>query len=382
MLTVSSVYRSSAFRCASFLPAQVACFGAKCCHRNSLNTINRRSTNDGNDIKCSWCPIIKRTCTKDNKSEDGSEHTTKRFPSFSTTEKNNFEGLISKPPLLVYANVITTGAPNTRGIENRTLEVLGQSPDELLEGALSAIGVVTESLSRQNANNNQSELEDLLTHNCHSQLLKSFALNDSNRSSVSTPKEDIFFSWIHSMSIGDAGNIAMNICTLSFPQYGVIIREEMEINKKRKVCREKYETDEGRKEFVRYATGDFIKRKLENPNISHFELIKMYMKQAYKLVQGETEIENRLYHPNDLIKCNDIIISNFLFKRDGNNREKPWLIDAISMRNAKETYLNFEYCRWRGRMLQMIGGRKLRHILMLEMPNFGFVSSLIGMVTV
>ena len=148
-----------------------------------------------------------------NHSED--EQIPQQIPSFSTKSGKrpgtNFDGFHSEPPLSVYTNVITKKVPNYNNLPQNILNKLNQQADVLLQGAHFAIEAVTKGISSQRLDipNNQATddtadaetaLQDCLTADCHYRLRNCYLSMNELRERhflVNTPKEDIFFSWIH-----------------------------------------------------------------------------------------------------------------------------------------------------------------------------------------
>lgn len=294
-----------------------------------------------------------------------------KFPSFSTKAGKrtgtNFEGFVSDPPLSVFSNTILQGVPNNNNIAPKILKNFNQSQNELLTGTSFAIESVTKEISSQrldspddvlnsNDGNDGTILEQCLTSECHYRLrnccLSMHELQNKHHL-VNTPKDDIFFSWIHSLKVDEFGSTLMKVCTLSFPQYSFIVNYRNE----RKAKLAKFHND------------------MKMKNIQHPEEIQKRVNELNaELLQS---IDGRGYKPREYIRSHDIVVSNFLFKC-GPETDDSWLIDDIMMRNSADVYSRLKYQRWKGRMTLCVIGFKFRHIFILDCGYFGMFTAFLG----
>merc|ERR1712131_411146 len=87
--------------------------------------------------------------------------------------------------------------------------------------------------------------------------------------------------------------------------------------------------------------------------------------------QNETEklvkeVKSTLYHPIDHIRGNEIIISNFRFKRERKNNGH-WIIDGITVKKENECLTAREAIRMKTRMmLSLASGYKFVSVLRLD----------------
>ena len=173
------------------------------------------------------------------------------FPSFSTKsgkqQGTNFDGFTANPHTSVYMNTIRKGFPNYDNLPPKILESLNQPANELLDGTSFAIEAVTKAISRErldtthikedNDSDDNGVLEDCLTPGCLYRLRNCYLSMNVLRDRhflVNTSKEDIVFSWIHSLSKDEFGSTNMNVCTLSFPQLGFLKQIRAETREKHK----------------------------------------------------------------------------------------------------------------------------------------------------
>ena len=338
----------------SLLPSLVSSKVWKC-----LKISNKTSSSN-------WKLIIKIP-SRNYGSVDGKDPAMK-FPSFSTKSGHqrgtNFEGFNAEPPLSVYTNTIWKGEPNYDNLPPKFLEKLNQPAYELLDGTSFAIEAITKAISSErldttdNKVNNNSEdngvLDACLTPGCLYRLRNCYlSMNDlrNRHFLVNTTKEDIVFSWIHSLNVDEFGSTLMNVCTLSFPQHGFIKQTRNEAKENHSKL---------------YKDIRNMKTEKEKEELS---------KRIDQLKNNPPEIMG--YSIRQFIKVHDMVVSNFLFKL-GPKSDDSWLVDEIMMRNAAEIYSTIKCLRWKGRMILSILGLSFRKVFMVDILYAGMFSAFIA----
>lgn len=292
-----------------------------------------------------------------------------KLPSFSTKSGKkpgtNFDGFLAEPPLSVYYNTIWNKAPNYDNLPEKILKKLDQSPNELLKGTSLAIEAVTSAISSQrldapeikNSENAETEsvLQDCLTTDCHYRLRNCYLsmpeLQDKHFL-VNIQKDDIVFSWIHSLKVDEFDSILMKVGTISFPQFSFLVKKRNEYKELRK------------------------KLYTEIKNLNHPEdeqKVKDRLEEFKS--KGVPSIDG--YDIREFIKVHDVVVSNFLFKL-GPNTDDSWLMDDIMMRNAAETFSTIKCLRWKGRTVLSLVGLSFQKIFITDMLYFGMVTPLIA----
>ena len=324
----------------------------------------RGSTHHYPIYQTSFVKVLSRSLS--NHSQD--EQMKQQIPSFSTKSGKrpgtNFEGFKPEPPISVYTNIMTKNVPNYNNLPQNILDKLNQQADVLLQGAHFAIEAVTKRISSQRLDipNNQANddtehaettLQDCLTADCHYRLRNCYLSMNELRERhflVNTPKEDIFFSWIHSLDEDEFGSTLMNVATLSFPQYGFFSEKRKEADKKRSALYN------------------------EIRNIKTNEEKEELMKKMNDLMNAPKSDNSE---GRDFLRGHDIVVSNFLFKI-GPNPGDSWLIDEIMMRKASEIYSQVKVLRWKGRMALSLIGFKWKTLFIIDMFYAGMFSATVG----
>ena len=296
------------------------------------------------------------------------EQTPLRIPSFSTKSGKrpgtNFDGFNSEPPLSVYTNIITKNVPNYNNLPQNILDKLNQQADVLLQGAHFAIEAVTKGISSQrldipnqqtteDTSEAETSLQDCLTGDCHYRLRNCYLSMHELRERhflLSTPKEDIFFSWIHSLDVDEFGSTLMNVATMSFPQYGFLSEKRKAAENKRLELYNEIRNMKTNEEKEK------VKKKLDD-------------------LMTLPKIDNS--EDRDFLRGQDIVVSNFLFKI-GPNPGDSWLIDEIMMQKAAEIYSIVKVLRWKGRMALSLIGFKWKTLFILDMFYAGMFSATVG----
>ena len=190
---------------------------------------------------------------------------------------------------------------------------------------------------------NHNKLNDLLTDQCYKRLIdcypKILAAKDQI-DLVNIPKEDVFYAWIEQLQDDSDGTILMKVCTLSFPNYGLMVRK----------VKENYERQKALKEELKQA-----------PNLD---------KETLKKTFGDDD--KLMYNPMNNVKSNEIVVSNFTFKR-GPENEDPWLINDVSLQTGSKSFSKIGEFRWRGRMLLSLRGRSFDKILRFDYASDYFI---------
>merc|ERR1712136_713905 len=145
-------------------------------------------------------------------------------------------------------------------------------------------------------------LKELLSNQCYSNIMSYDPIISKSSSLIRhLSQEDVFFTWINDFTETSDGTLIMNVCLYSFPDYS-----EMERKLKLNVEKKKF--------LARLERDMILKPSVWNQN------------ETEKLVK---EVKSTLYHPIDHIQGNEIIISNFRFKRERKNNGH-WIIDGIT----------------------------------------------------
>ena len=240
------------------------------------------------------------------------------------------------------ADIIVQGIPNHSDFASSITKGLQQSPAQLLDGSLMAIESMTEMLERDCSSkmtSDDADIKDMLTPDCYSRLAKCYPDMLNKREQlylINTPKEDVFFSWIHELRGGMDGTLSMKVCTLSFPNYGFMLRKLQENIDREKAFKE---------EMLRRA----MVSKLQKEDIQ----------------KDLKDFEQTMYDPRKHIDSHEIGVSNFSFIR-GPGKEDPWVISEISMKTASEAFSKLAAFRWRGRLLLSLRGWNIQTILRFD----------------
>ena len=324
----------------------------------------RGSTHHYQIYQTSFVRVLSRSLS--NYSQD--EQTTQQIPSFSTKSGKrpgtNFDGFNPEPPISVYTNIMTKKVPNYNNLPQNILDKLNQQADVLLQGAHFAIEAVTKGISSQRLDipNNQATddtadaettLQDCLTADCHYRLRNCYLSMNELRERhffVNTPKEDIFFSWIHSLDVDEFGSTLMNVSTMSFPQYGFLSEKRKEADEKRSALYN------------------------EIRNIQTNEEKEKLKKKVDDLMTG---MKSNDFEDRDFLRGKEIVVSNFIFKI-GPDPGDSWLMDEIMMRKATEIYSHVKVLRWKGRMALSLIGFKWRTLFIIDMLYAGMFSAFVG----
>ena len=324
----------------------------------------RGSTHHYPIYQTSFVRVLSRSLS--NYSQD--EQTTQQIPSFSTKSGKrpgtNFDGFNPEPPISVYTNIMTKKVPNYNNLPQNILDKLNQQADVLLQGAHFAIEAVTKGISSQRLDipSNQATdgtadaettLQDCLTADCHYRLRNCYLSMNELRERhflVNTPKEDIFFSWIHSLDVDEFGSTLMNVATMSFPQYGFLSEKRKEADEKRSALYNEIRNMQTNEEKEK------VKKKVDD------------------LMTG---MKSNDFEDRDFLRGKEIVVSNFLFKI-GPDPGDSWLIDEIMMRKATEIYSHVKVLRWKGRMALSLIGFKWKTLFILDMFYAGMFSATVG----
>lgn len=176
---------------------------------------------------CRVLSQIKRFCSSDNQHDNSRLNTSNLdLPSFTTmgSHYSDFKEFTKMPSPTVILMVMAFGTPAWGGFVWKTPDggVDKMSGQSLLDGSLYAVERVANALASPTTE--LSSLNDLLTPECISQLKRiinnSTLIPNSNvRATLGIDKDDVGFSWIHSM---DFPNREMKLVAVSFPAYGYL----------------------------------------------------------------------------------------------------------------------------------------------------------------
>jgi len=244
----------------------------------------------------------------------------RQFPNFSLPPS---KPVTAPKPIHVY-HVVSEGKTHskTEDIAGYTTKT-GEPSLPVYEGARMAASVVTQALAQGEA----ETLTEIATPEAVAQLSNLWSMDGVDRNSdlISMPQEDILTSWIDSISQNDRGEHTALLVTYSFPGYGRMV-QGLKDNKAREV------------EFE-----SALRDKMQQTNTKDREQVKSVGEEISKSV---LDFKKSQYDPYPFYRNNPVVLSNFHFVK----RNDEWLIDGVSMTDAKQVINPFSHFRWRGRI--------------------------------
>jgi len=246
--------------------------------------------------------------------------TNRSFPSFSTGEEKSSD-VIKRPSPIVFLDILFAGQTHSGNMHRGYLETTGQSTLTVYEGAKMAASVVTKAVAEAD----QDVLNEVMTPEAASRMsniLNVYEPIKRDNDLIAIPEEDILLSWLHNLSEDRQLDAYRTVLvTISFPGFGFLSRKNEENIQRQEEWKEL--AQETLRTHGREATNDLLK--------SHADVAK-----------GNVDLSPFFaYHP--------LVVSNFHLIRS-KDEEGSWLIDKISMFNAKEVMHPFAHFRWKGRM--------------------------------
>jgi len=265
-------------------------------------------------------------------------------PTFSSTGKT--DQIVSKLGPSRISTMIVTGKLNRPFPSEFQVDL-----DEFLPGSVSAVGVVTTSVS----SGDWAALEGLVDRDCITSLQDSVDRMDKvQRELVVTNPDDVFLSFVSNPDNCDSGN-NLHLVTFSLPKLGEIkntVRENKELSG---------EMEQKIKECI---DGEKDKEKMK------------------VMVEGVVnEYKSKMVDPHDVFKANEIIIGNYRFVRSSPNSQ--WTITEVAQINSLQAWAAIFKLRWKGRlMIATRGGYEFYSILRADyMSDYIFISMFLAFYT-